>query len=225
MKSLNLPLFAVILVFDLISKFKFMIKAQERTEIILDGQVIPTVLSPSVTINVVASEREVCSYLLCPQDIVIPKCSIMCVKLKVVGKSLPERTSVIVITNREFSNFLPFDMITKVSDGFVCVLYFNSLNKPKQILAKTAVATCEPVINAEHVASVSVCQDREQKLLDQIADKTPPLFVQHMGDIALSYRSLFVLSDKEPTDIMPFRIETKEASPVKLRFYRIPVCY
>ena len=66
-KSLNLPPIAVILGFDLISKFKFVIKAQERMEIILDGKVIPTVLSPSVTINVVASEREVCSYLLCPQ--------------------------------------------------------------------------------------------------------------------------------------------------------------
>ena len=109
-----------------------------------------------------------------PSDIVIPKCSVLCVKLKVVGKSLPEGTSVIVIPNREFSDFLSFDMITKVSDGFVCVTYFNSLNKPKQILAKTTVARCEPVINTEHVASVSVCQERHQKLLEQIADKTPP---------------------------------------------------
>ena len=155
-KSLNLPPIAVILGFDLISKFKFVIKAQERMKIILDGQVIPTVLSPSVTINVVASEREVCSYLLCTQDIVIPKCSVMCVKLKVVGKSLLEGTSVIVIPNQEFSYFLSFDIITKVSDGFVCVVHFNSLNKPKQILAKTALARCEPVINTEHVASVSV---------------------------------------------------------------------
>ena len=116
-KSLNLPPIAVILGFDLISKFKFMIKAQETMKIILDGQVIPTVLSPSVTINVVASEREVCSYLLCTQDIVIPKCSVMCVKLKVVGKSLLEGTSVIRI--RSFPTSCPLILLQR----FLMVLF------------------------------------------------------------------------------------------------------
>ena len=49
-----------------------------------------------------------------------------------------------------------------------------------------------------------------------------------MGDITLAYCSLFVLSDEEPTghtDIMPFCIETKDASLVKLCPYQIPVCY
>ena len=63
-KSLNLPPISLILGYDLISKLKFIIKAQEKTEIIIDGNVIPTILSPSLTVNVVASEKDISTFVI-----------------------------------------------------------------------------------------------------------------------------------------------------------------
>ena len=70
-------------------------------------------------------------------NIVIHKYTVMCVKLKIVGKLLLEGMSAVIIPNREFSDFfLSFDMITKVSNGPICALFYNMLHKPKKLLAK-----------------------------------------------------------------------------------------
>ena len=58
-ESLNLPLISIILGFDLISRFKFVIKVKDCTEVFLDGQLIPSFQCPSLTVNVVQSEKEV----------------------------------------------------------------------------------------------------------------------------------------------------------------------
>ena len=85
-ESLNLPPLSIILGFDLISRLKFVIKAQDRTEIFLDGQLIPSFQCPSLTVNVVQSEKEVSIFALVPEELTVPKSSALCLKLKVVGK-------------------------------------------------------------------------------------------------------------------------------------------
>ena len=57
-KSLHLSPISLILGYDLISKFKFVIKAQENKQIFVDDLVIPTIASNSYTVNIIASERE-----------------------------------------------------------------------------------------------------------------------------------------------------------------------
>ena len=68
----------------------------------------------------------------------------------------------------------------------------------------------------------------EQKLLHLVSLKTSAECFPFMRDIAGVYSSLFVLDDDEPTgftDIMPFKFDTKDARPVKLKPYRVPVCH
>ena len=53
-KSLHLSPISLILGYDLISKFKFVIKAQENAQIFVDDLVIPTIASNSYTVNIIA---------------------------------------------------------------------------------------------------------------------------------------------------------------------------
>ena len=63
-KALHLSPISLILGYDLISKFKFIIKAQENTQILIDDLVIPTIASNSYTVNIIASERERQTFLI-----------------------------------------------------------------------------------------------------------------------------------------------------------------
>ena len=99
-KSLNLPPISLILGYDLISKLKFIIKAQENTEIILDGNVIPTILSPSLTVNIVASEKDRSTFVINVKDIVVPAQVALCVNFKLVGKQMQEGTRIALIPSR-----------------------------------------------------------------------------------------------------------------------------
>ena len=105
---------------------------------------------------------------------------------------------------------------------------YNLSVKPIVYKADQTFARCEPVTITEHIAAVSVCMNREQKLLHLVSLKTSAECFPFMRDIAGVYSSIFVLDDDEPTgftDIMPFKIDTKEARPIKLKPYRVPVCH
>ena len=206
-KSLNLPPISLILGYDLISKLKFIIKAQEKTGIILDGNVIPTIPSP-LTINIVASEKERSSFAVNVSDIVVPAHVALCVNLKLIGKELQDGTQIALIPTQEFSDVLSSDVIVEVCNGFVSACLYNLSAKLTIYPAKATFAHCKPVTITENIAAVSVCKNREQNLLHLVSLKTSPECFLFMRDIASVYSSLFVLDDEEPTgftDIMPKR--------------------
>ena len=212
----------------MICKLKFIIKAQEKTELILDGNVIPAILSPSLTVNIVASERDRSTFAVSVGDIVVLAHVALCVNFKLVGKELREGTQIALIPTREFSDVLSSDIIVEVCNGFVSACLYILGVKPIVYKAKTTFARCEPVTITEHIAAVSVGMNREQKLLHLVLLRTSAECFPFMRDIAVVYSSLFVLDDDEPTeftDIMPFKIDTKDARPVKLKPYRVPVCH
>ena len=227
-KSLNLPPISLILGYDLISKLKFIIKAQEQTEIILDGNVIPTILANSLTVNIVASEKNRPTFAINVNEITVPPRTALCVNLKLIGKELQEGTQIAVIPCNKFIDILSSDVIVTVDNGFVSMYIYNLTNQPIVYMANQNFARCEPVTITEHIAAVSVCMNREQKLLHLVSLKTSAECFPFMRDIAKLYSSLFVVEDDEPTgftDLMPFKIDTKEERPVKLKPYRVPVCH
>ena len=214
--------------YDLISKLKFIIKAQEQTEIILDGNVIPTILANSLTVNIVASEKNRPTFAINVNEITVPPRTALCVTLKLIDKELQEGTQIAVIPCNKFIDILSSDVIVTVDNGFVSMYIYNLTNQPIVYMANQNFARCEPVTITEHIAAVSVCMNREQKLLHLVSLKTSAECFPFMRDIAKLYSSLFVVEDDEPTgftDLMPFKIDTKEERPVKLKPDRVPVCH
>ena len=124
-KSLNLPLIFLILGYDLISKLKFIIKAQEKTEIIFDVNVIPTILSNSLTVNIVASEKNRPTFSINVNEITVPAQSALCVNFKLVGKELQEGTQIAAIPCNNFIDVLSSDVIVTVDNGFVSMHLYN----------------------------------------------------------------------------------------------------
>ena len=227
-ESLNLPPLSIILGFDLISRLEFEIKAQDRTEIFLDGQLIPSFQCPSLTVNVVQSEKEVSIFALVPEELTVPKSSALSLKLKVVGKNLPDNTQVLVKSHQGYCDLLPSEMLSVVTSNNVNIIVYNLSEKPVTLTSQLSIASIEPVVTVPIVAAGAVVKSRHQELSSQIAARTPPEFVSCMIDIAKEFSSLFVLADDEPTgqtSTMPFHIETGSARPVKLRPYKIPLCH
>ena len=201
-KSLNLPPISLILGYDLISKLKF--------------------------INIVASEKNRPTFAINVNEITVPPRTALCVTLKLIGKELQEGTQIAVIPCNKFIDILSSDVIVTVDNGFVSMYIYNLTNQPIVYMANQNFACCEPVTITEHIAAVSVYMNREQKLLHLVSLKTSAECFPFMRDIAKLYSSLFVVEDDEPTgftDLMPFKIDTKEERPVKLKPYRVPVCH
>ena len=226
-KSLHLSPISLILGYDLISKFKFVIKAQENTQIFVDDLVIPTIASNSYTVNIIASERERQTFLINNTEINVPANSAYCVSLKLVGREMQNGTKVAVIPTQEFSGVLNSDTLAEVCDGFITTLIYNSASQPITYKINSTFAWREPVTLTERIAALSVCADHDQRVQHLVAALTPPECLPFMRDIAATYASAFVVEDSEPTgytEVMPFSIVTNEARPVKLRPYRVPVC-
>ena len=226
-KSLYLSPISLILGYDLISKFKFVIKAQENTQIFVDDLVIPTIASNSYTVNIIASERERQTFLINNTEINVPANSAYCVSLNRVGREMQNGTKVAVIPTQEFSGVLNSDTLAEVCDGFITILIYNLASQPITYKINSTFARCEPVTLTERIAALSVCADHDQRVQHLVAALTPPECLPFMRDIAATYASAFVVEDSEPTgftEVMPFSIVTSEARPMKLRPYRVPVC-
>ena len=226
--SLHLPQISLILGYDLISKFKFVIKAQENTQIFVDNLVIPTIASISYTVNIIASERERQTFLINSTEINVPANSAFCVSLKLVGREMQNGTKVAMIPTQEFSGVLNSDTLVEACDGSVTTLIYNLASQPITYKINSTFAWCEPVTLTERIAALSVCADHDQRVQHLVAALTPPECLPFMRDIAATYASVFVVEDSEPTgstDVMPFSIVTNETRPVKLRPYRVPVCH
>ena len=227
-KSLHLPPISLILGYDLISKFEFVIKAQENTQIFIDDLVIPTIASISYTVNIIASERERQTFLINNKEINVPANSAYCISLKLVGKEMQNGTKVAVIPTQEFSVVLNPDTLAEVCDGFITTWIYNLASKPVTYKINSTFARCEPVTLTERIAALSVCANHDQRVQHLVAALTPPECLPFMRDIAATYASAFVVEDIEPTsstDVMPFSIVTNETRPVKPRPYRVPVCH
>ena len=227
-KSLHLSLISLILGYDLISKFKFVIKVQENTQICVDDLVIPTIASNSYTVNIIASERERQTFLINNKEVNGPANSAYCISLKLVGKEMQNGTKVAVIPTQEFSIVLNSDTLAEVCDGFVTTWIYNLAFKHITYKINSTFAWCEPVTLKERVAALSVCANHDQRVQHLVAALTPPQCLPFMRDIAATYASSFVVRDSEPTgytEVMPFSIVTNEIRPVKLRPYRVPVCH
>ena len=219
---------SLILGYDLISKFKFVIKAQENKQIFVDDLVIPTIASNSYIVNIIASERERQTFLINDKVINVPANSAFCVSLKLDGKEMQNGTKVAVIPTQEFSVVLNSDTLAEVCDGFVTTLIYNLASQPVTYKINSTFAWCEPVTLMERIAALSVCEDHDQRVQHLVAAITPPECLPFMRDIAATYTSAFVVEDSEPTgftEVMPFSIVTNETWPVKLRPYRVPVCH
>ena len=230
-KSLNLPTMSVLMGYDLITELEFVIFARPDrkgcTKIFLEGELIPTVNSISLNANVHTSEKEKFSFAALAKDIVVPPHTALCVEFKVTGEELPEGTIIALIPTRELSDVISADSVVEVQNGFVYFYIYNITSRPATYYANTVFAQCETVCPVV-MAAVSVCSNREEEIRRLIVEKTTPECLPFMRDIATIYSHLFVVSDEEPTgstDIMPFRIETQNAPPVKLRPYRIPIAH
>ena len=141
-KSLHLSPISLILGYDLISKFKFVIKAQENTKIFVDDLVIPTIASNSYTVNMIACERERQTFLINNTEINVPANSAFCVSLKLVGREMQNGTKVAVIPTQEFSVVLNSDTLAEVCDGFVTTLIYNLASKPITYKINSTFAWC-----------------------------------------------------------------------------------
>ena len=155
-KSLHLLPISLILGYDLISKFKFIIKAQENTQILVDDLVIPTIASNSYTVNIIASERERQTFLINNTEINAPTNSAYCVSLKLVGREMQNGTKVAVIPTQEFSGVLNSDTLAEVCDGFITTLIYNLASQPVSYKINSTFARCEPVTLTECIAALSV---------------------------------------------------------------------
>ena len=227
-KSLHLSPISLILGYDLISKFKFVIIAQENTQIFVEDLVIPTIASNSYTVNIIASERERQTFLVNSTEINVPANSAYCISLKLVGREMQNGTKVAIIPTQEFSGVLNSDTLAEVCDGFITILFYNLASQPVTYKINSTFVLCEPVTLTERIAALSVCADHDQRVQHLVAALTPPECLLFMRDIAATYASVFVVDDSEPTgstEVMPFSIVTNEVRPVKLRPYRVPVCH
>ena len=231
--TLKLPNVSMIMGYDLLSKLNFVVYAGE-SRVILDNEELPVITHCApVHVNVIKVDNLPPTRLIAENDICLPANTALNVCLEVKKSKFQENQLLMITPEFKYLDCCPPETITKVdSDNKTYVTLYNMTRSSNFLAQGTLIAQAEPVIipNCPVVSPIynnTSNSNNETELFKLISDNTASDYVSGVYDIVRLYREQFVVND-EPTgftEILPFEIQTNNASPISQRPYRVPVAY
>ena len=176
------------------------------------------------------------------ETVVVPPLSEMLLPGRIEGR--PNYTSAIIEPNPKWMNkeqLLMGKMVVDPSGGTVPVRVVNLQDRPNTLYGNSIIATCEPVSSVvepqnSNVHSTSGCTRKIKTVNNSLPDHMKGLWESMRGelnaeqqnralDLLIKYSGVFAKSkhDLGHTTIVKHCIETGDATPVRLRPYRLPL--
>ena len=119
--------------------------------------------------------------------------------------------------------------VTQIREGAFRLQLINPKDEPVRIRTGTNICSVTREIQIAEINTVQLENnvERIEALKAEAVKNTPKEFKQIISDIIECYSNTFVLSNEATGEcpVLPFRIETKDETPIHVRPYRIPHKY